>query len=270
LTLGGILIAFSPRPKGGREETMRVRTLGLGLLAAMTLVLPTSAQARQGAPSGKVALKKTLVLQYTGRLQDEQKKAIGGIYRLTFGLMANARAKKPTWTESHWAAVDNGAYTVELGRRRPLPKTLDMSQAAMSVSVPGVGEILREGLGGREGPLALVEAQVTPPGGKRIVDFAEKAGFATEAEHALNADRLGGMTAEELKKKLDEAAKKSGGSGGGATAKLGANRTNSAQAGGTGGTPTDLMCPKGAVVVGIKVNAGLYVDALQIICAPIE
>ena len=40
--------------------------------------------------------------------------------------------------------------------------------------------------------------------------------------------------------------------------------------GGAGGTPFEAICPAGMVAVGIRGGAGIYIDNLQVVCAPLE
>ena len=66
----------------------------------------------------------------------------------------------------------------------------------MVVSIPGVGEVLTEPLAGEA---ALTQVDEKPSAsGKRIVQYAEKSGFAYEAERATVADRIGNFTAKLL------------------------------------------------------------------------
>ena len=75
------------------------------------------------------------------------------------------------------------------------------------------------------------------------------------------ADKLGSLTEEEFYERLK------GGTGKG---KIGSNKRFTAMAGGDGGVPYELKCPKGHVVTGIRGGEGIYLDSIQLICSPLE
>ena len=114
--------------------------------------------------------------------------------RFAFAFYRTAKGGRAVWTESHFVAVDNGVYAVELGADKPFPKTLDLSRAWVSVAVTGGKEIVRELFtpDADAQPKALqtplppkpsepsVGAPPTPSKGT----YADQAGFAYEAEKA--------------------------------------------------------------------------------------
>jgi hypothetical protein len=85
------------------------------------------------------------------------------------------------------------------------------------------------------------------------VDYAEKAGFAFAAEKADDATRLGGLTLEQLKRKLG------GGSGG--SISIGEQPWMSQSKG---------LCPEGYVMTGVRGGSGMYVDRVGIICSKLK
>lgn len=235
--------------------------VGLALLAvvAAQLVAATPAQAE---PARRT--EKRTVLSYQSTLKDDENKPVAGIFPMQFAL-SKGKSKKPFWTEKHWIAVDNGHYSVQLGRVKALPKDLDPKTAVIAISITGFGEILREALAGGDAAMAEEVALGNGGGGgKRIVQYAEKAGFAYEAEHAVSADRLGNFTAKLLQDALDELQKRK------LKVKVGRNQVNLTTIGGAGGTPFESICPAGMVMVGIRGGSGIYIDNFQVVCAPLE
>lgn len=205
---------------------------------------------------------------YKGRVVDDAGKPISGIFPMTFRLHAGVKAKKAVWTESWWVAVDNGMYRVPLGEKKPLPARADLSKLVLAVEIRGVGEVVREPFEAREG-LDRTEGPAPAPhslarGG---VKYADNAGYAVEAEHAKNADRLQNLTVEELTRKVLE---ENGGARGGGV-RVGKTRRYGTRVGGPGGTAEyNEVCPPGMVMVGLRGGAGIYIDSIQIVCAPLE
>ena len=231
----------------------------LGLAVSVGAMLCSGA-AIAGEPAKKAD--KRTVISYQSTLKDDDNKPVSGIFQLQFELRKPS-SKKAFWKESHWTAVDNGHYTIHLGRSQNLPKDLDPKSAVLAVSIPGVGMVLEEALAG--GGAALGEEVAIGGGdGKRIVSFAEKAGFAFEAERAQSADRLGNFTAKLLQDALDELQKRK------LKVKVGRNHINLTSVGGVGGTPFDSICPANMVSVGIRGGSGIYIDNFQVVCAPLE
>jgi len=218
---------------------------------------PADAQDKRGAKQDK-----RTVLQFDSTLKDEDNKPVSGVFPMTFELR-KPKQKKAFWKEKHWIAIDNGRYAVQLGRDAALPKNLDPKTAIMVVTIPGVGEIMQEALAGGDAALAEIDDSVGA-GGKRIVQYAEKSGFAYEAERATVADRIGIYTAKLLQESIEALEKRK------AKVKVGRNHTNLTSIGGAGGTPFESICPPGTVVVGIRGGSGIYIDNFQVVCAPLE
>lgn len=244
--------------------------LALAFVAALLLMVApvagTAKSKRRGKPAAGKKTKKERVVYYTGSLQNEGGSGVGGIYPLEFSLHKTLRSTKPAWSETHWVAIDNGAYSVELGRKSKISKKINLDQAFIAVAIPGAGEILREKLAlGAESPEATADApdappkpQQAPPVPQGEVSYAEKAGFAYEAELATNANRLEGRTFDDLKKEFEK------------KVKVGRKTSLSEAAGGKGGYEFEINCPKGFVVTGMSGASGLYIDSVQLICSPIE
>ncbi len=224
-----------------------------------------------GLASAKDAPKRR-ILVYGGKLLDERGGAIGGVFPLTFALYAKPRGGTPLWQENHFVAVDGGAYVIELGRGKVIPRTLGLDQLYVGVRITGGAELVRERFVPegdspeqviRQKGTTLMEAQPGgAPGG--TVKYADTAGTAYLAEKAENALKLEGVTLEQLKKMLG------GGGGEGGKVTIGTNTFNAPTAGGDGGTPYTQLCPEGYVVTGLRGGSGLYIDRVGIICSPLE
>ena len=211
----------------------------------------------------------TPMVTYEGRLEDGQQKPLGGVFPLSFSLHRGPRRGKTLWSESHFVAIDNGSYAVTLGQKRPISRGLNLEKLYLSVSITGGDEIMREKLSGTTVRPDDVRAAATKPtrpptvggGSRQVVDYAETAGLAYEAEHAKMADRLGSLTEEALEEKLKST---------GSRVRIGGTKRYTASAGGDGGVAYELKCPKGHVVTGIRGAGGKYLDSIQLICSPLE
>jgi hypothetical protein len=115
--------------------------------------------------------------------------------------------------------------------------------------------------------------QAGKSGATGAAKYADTAGYAVEADHAKNSDRLMNLTVDDI---VRRAAEEGGGGGGAAAAqtgtkvRIGSSKRYGAQVGGTGGAEYNEVCPKGYVMVGMRGAAANLVDSFQIICAPLE
>lgn len=231
------------------------------LALAVALAAPAAADAKTKA--------KARTVTYVGQLQDEAHNPIGGVYPLQFALYGPGNPSKPVWTETAWVAVDKGVYVVELGAKKKLPGKLRPEDLTIAVSLNGGAELVREPLSNVMAPEVAEPAApaVTPqpartpdpsPRSKGVVEYADRAGYSFEAEHASTADKLENMTLEELRKVL--ASKPT----------LGKTKKYTAQIGGQGGYEYTELCPEGYVVVGMTGAAGKFIDSMRLVCAPLE
>lgn len=212
---------------------------------------------------------------YVGKLTDAKRKPVAGIYPLTFSFYRTPKGGKSVWTESHFVAIDSGQYAIQLGAKRKIPRSVDLERVYVSVAITGGDELLRERLDPKSidelapesdgqgndpavNPFKRKPAPGTPTG---TVEYAETAGRAYLADHAKTADKLGKLSEKEL---LDQLKK------GGGKARLSQGVRYSPAAGGEGGTPFEIRCPPGYVAVGLKGAAGIYLDAIQLLCATFE
>lgn len=237
----------------------RSRTTQPLVPAALVLALALPLLPAQ-AVAGPRTLAKRTILEFESRLRDEKDKPVSGIFPMSFQLK-KPKAKRAFWQENHWVAVDNGRYSLQLGRSKRLPKRFAPKSAIIEVGIKGIGRVLREPLGGTSASLAEV---VDAPAGKGVVQYAEKAGFAYDAERATISDRIGPYNAKELKETLEKLKKRK------VKFKVSRNRVNLTSAGGVGGNKFEQICPPGTIAVGIRGGAGIYIDNLQVVCAPLE
>ncbi len=230
----------------------------------MTTIIRALTVALIGLGSAALAADPATVV-YEGKLEDARRRPLSGVYPLTFSLYRTDKSTRAAWSESHYVAVDDGVYSVQLGDQRPIPKGLKLKQAFLGVAVTDGQEILRERLRPDTRPLDEPVAEAAPAPGahndRRSDSYAEIAGFAYEADRAKSADSVGGVTADELKRIASRGASK---------VTIGGNKRYSNSAGGQGGQPYTLKCPKGYVVTGIRGGAAAYVDSLTLICSPLE
>ena len=241
------------------EFTMRL----ILILLSLCLLMPTQASAKA----------ESRTVQYEGKLQDAQRKPVGGVYKLSFSLHRSAKRGKSLWTESHFVSVEDGLYALELGHKRPIPKKLKLGKLYLAVSLTGGPEIVRERVNldkvsGVEGVRASSDAPRrkdvkvrSDAKGRSVVDYAENAGLAFEAEHAKVADKVGNMTEADILTSIRDA---------GGKANLGNGKRYTGSAGGDGGVQYELKCPKGHVVTGVRGGSGIYLDSIQLICSPLE
>lgn len=96
---------------------------------------------------------------------------------------------------------------------------------------------------------------------KGVVEYAETAGLAYEAEHAKVADRVGDWSQAELEDHLKNVSGK---------VRISSSKRYTGSAGGEGGVTYELKCPKGHVVTGVRGGSGIYLDSIQLICSPLE
>ncbi len=210
---------------------------------------------------------------YRGVVLGEDHKPVSGVFPMTFSLYKSAKSKRPVWKESMWVAVDRGGYIVELGTKKRLPAG-KLSNYYIGISIKGLGELVREpfhptAVATKNEPdvkLPAIPQKQSPVVQENGTSYADRAGFAAEAAHAKDSDRLGGLTLDEVLQKLKQAQQEMGGG-----IKIGSTRKYGNRIGGPGGTADyNEQCPEGYVMVGVRGAYGLYVDSMQIVCAPIS
>lgn len=267
---------------------MRTVFLALFTLGLLSVGAPAPAQAA-GPPQGA-----EIVVDYQGRLQDGQGRAISGIFDLEFKLYDGEHAARSSWSARQFVAVVDGEYTASLGLNQPLQKSALPDDAWIGVEWVGQGELLRDKfkIAGESGhdeqsptntqwevsttTRQLLEAAKD---GKSVsfADIAERAVSADKADSALRAESIGDMNAEEIKRTSELALNRLGEhladpDAHAATGGLLLSDKHAVQKriGGGGGSPYQIDCPPGHVVTGIKGTSGRMVDSIRIICTKLQ
>ena len=230
-----------------------------------------------GHPFEANAAKKKSTIEYSGQMIGPSGESVSGVFHLKFAFHRDDSSARSVWKETHEVAVLNGQYNLRLGQRNPIPRTFKLKKLFVSVSLVGGPEIMRESLAvafvketenkpvqAKEPPLAAGrQAKASGSSAKGISDYADKAGFAIEAEHAISSDRLEGKNLEEVTDHVLKVSKRR-------KIRIGAGRKFGGHIGGHGGGAYEELCPRGYVVVGARGSSGMYIDGLQFICAPLE
>jgi hypothetical protein len=246
----------------------------------------------QAAPTPST-VDEPIVVDYTGRIQDESGNPVSGVFQLRFKLLKTEDSANPTWAETRYVAVVDGDYRVGLGERRKLRKRQIPSSAWIGVELVGEGEIVRDRFDVDSASPDKKPQQASSGGiSQETKDLLEKAAkdnsiaFADVAQRAVTADTattadkanaIGDMSAQEIKDLSNVALERLGehiadpsaheAAGG---IRIGNERQITDSAGGSGGRDYELKCPKGYVVTGIRGGAGRLVDSLSLICQPLR
>jgi len=272
-----------------------MRTVYLALLITGLL----SAGAASPALAADPPQSSEIVVDYQGRLQDGQGRAISGVFDLRFKLYDGEHAAHSTWSARKFVAVVDGEYSVPLGLNQPLPKSALPEDAWIGVEWVGQGELLRDQfqIAGKSGVDPSASSNAAPTNtqwevsaqtrqlleaakeGKSVsfADIAERAVSADKADSALRAESIGGLSAEQIKKTSELALNRLGEhlADPDAHAATGGLRLSDKHAvqrrvGGAGGDPYQINCPPGHVVTGIKGGAGKMLDSISIICTKLQ
>ena len=254
-------------------------TFKYGPYAARTLVVFALIFLMTWPIFGHARSKKNVrTIPYSGQMVGAQGESVSGIFHLKFAFHRNEASTRAVWKETHEVAVVEGTYLMQLGERNPIPKSFKLEKLFVSVSLVGGPEIMREALAphlaqpikAAPAPTAKSAGKVSQPAtpavaGKPsgVVGYADKAGFAIAAEHALSSDKLEGKSLEEITDGILKTSKRR-------KVRIGAGRKFGGHIGGHGGGAYEEMCPRGFVVIGARGSSGMYIDGLQFICAPLE
>jgi hypothetical protein len=263
----------------------------LSLLVATLLLLSSASNVWADEVPSRADADDGIIVDYTGRLQDERSQPISGIFHLEFKVYDDQQAASAKWQERHYVAVVDGDYTVPLGSQETLERDALPSSAWLGVELVGEGELVRDRLQTGQTPSANKQP-TNNDGGSHIsdetkkllegardnekiafADIAERAMVADQAEVAKRAESIGEFSVEELEEKANLALERLGehvtdpdahsATGG---LKLGDDRKGMKRVGGAGGTPYEANCPPGYVVTGIKGGAGRLLDSIRLVC----
>lgn len=273
--------------------------------ALIVLLLACSAWAQDGsnaekapdAPqptsSTKSNVDEPIVVDYTGRIQDQAGNPISGVFELRFKLFKAEDSANPAWDETRYVAVVDGDYEIGLGEHRKLRKRQIPESPWIGVELVGEGEIVRDAF---EVDLSSAEETSDDASGGAIsaktrdllekaakdnsiafADVAQRAVTADTATRAERADALGDLSAQEIKDLSNVALERLGEHIADPTAhdaaggiRIGSERQITESAGGSGGGSYEIKCPKGHVVTGIRGGAGRLIDSISLICQPLR
>jgi len=254
----------------------------LKLVATLFVITLFGSRLVQAAPAQPAPPARATVVEYTGRMVDENGRPVSGIYPINFKLYSTARTPRVVWSDRMWVSVVDGAYTVGIGSSKPLPRNQDFTKLMLAVEIQGVelsrqvfmdqqtaqrvaADMEQKAAAAAQVRLAPDHAASSPASNSVSVRYADSAGYAVSAEHANNCDRLQNMTVDEIVRKVSEAG---GGAAGGVT--VGRARRYGNKVGGPGGDfDINEICPDGYVMVGVRGRGGKFVDSIQIVCAPL-
>lgn len=145
-----------------------------GVCALILSVLTTTRQADTKPPE-------SVQIEYEGRLLDDKRKPIAGVFPMEFFLYKDKGDDKPLWRESHWVAVQSGKYTVRLGSNSRIRANLagDSRALYLGVNLRDIGELTRESVT-LPLPGGVAEKTDKKPDDAPKQDAADKASAATD------------------------------------------------------------------------------------------
>lgn len=230
------------------------------LLACCTLAVLAPSEAR--AQNGFVA-------EYTGELLDPDLRPISGVFPITFVLQRGADDGSDLWNETRYVAVDEGMYTVVLGRQTAIPQDLAQGRLWLSVRIGG-GEVAGQPWVPTPWVPESVPADLATISRTSFVDLAGHALHAERAGYARDCRTLGGTSVSQLdryremmsrvdmiRNDIDDASR----------VVVGLDRRTLSPNGGTGGRPYETVCPPGYVVTGARGYQGNVLDGVQFVCS---
>jgi hypothetical protein len=273
---------------------MQDRRRAIAVVGAVSLLLgaPVWAQQPPDEPADAAQAElEVLEVEYVGELIDEDARPLAGVFALEFRLFRDPDATEPIWSEPHFVAVVEGEYAVVLGQTESLP--LELVEQELSVGVWFMGqEVLREPMvmtpiieeeaaeDTTQVDVPMVVQPAMQPGVTEVTfaQVADRALVAEEAERCRDAETLQGHTFEDLDR-FDELIERladhqgdadAHGGGSGRSVRVGRSTTVLPSVGGEGGGAFTRMCPEGYVVVGLRGRSGGMVDAIEVVCGPLE
>lgn len=210
-------------------------------------------------------------LPFVGELIDSESTPISGVFSAVFKAYGQAAGGDALWSETGFVAVENGMYSVALGRTTPLPDDFAGRNLFIAVEVAG-NEIARSPVSVELVPAPRSRAEIIAGLDIVYADVAERAVVAEEAREADNCSRIGGLSLDEIDR-YDELLEEI------VSVREAVNRvsrpttgraTTLERIGGSGGLPYNRTCPPNHVVVGFRGTAGDLIDSIELVCAPIE
>jgi hypothetical protein len=231
--------------------------------------------------------KDRILVDYTGRLEDQSGAAISGIFHFSFNLYSDSKSAEPLWSETRYVSVVDGSYTVPLGKTKALQREHIAGPRWIGVELVGEGEILRDKLSIQSGAAGDEDASkdalsektkrwLNEAAENSDMTFAEVAKRAVFADNADSAKKVGSLSADEIERLSNLAMERLGEhiadpDAHGATGRsLGDQTRVMKQVGGSGGSSYRSECPPGYVVTGIKGGSGDMLDSIAIICRRLQ
>lgn len=231
-----------------------------------------------------------ILVDYTGRLQDQSGSPISGVFHFEFNLYSDSKSAEPLWTETRYVAVVDGSYTIPLGQNVKLQREHIAGPRWIGVELVGEGEILRDKLSIKEtspddeadGEGAVSDKtkrwldRAANNSDMTFAEVAKRAVFADRADRAESAQKVGSLTADEIERLSNLSMERLGEhiadpEAHGATGRtLGDETRVLDQVGGSGGASYRTECPPGFVVTGIKGGAGDMLDSIALICRRLQ
>lgn len=239
-------------------------------LAWMLLVVFSNTAAAQG-----------LEVTYAGQLASDQPESLAGIFALEFRLYETTEAEESLWEEQHFVAVLEGEYEITLGNHVLLDSEYLGREMVLGVAFNGE-EFERNPL--------LIEAASEDDGGVDsnwedpcedpeliCVDIADRTALAYTTEVAEDGENWAGRdfdTVDGYTAILDHfighfsdpfahLAEEE-------RPHVGRTQTILPHVGGEGGAHYERLCPDGYAAIGVRGGSAIYVDSIEIICAPFE
>lgn len=225
---------------------------------ACAVLLPAAAHAQSG-----------FVAEYTGELLDPDLRPISGVFPITFVLQRGADDGSDLWNETRYVAVDEGMYTVVLGRQTAIPQALAGDRLWLSVRIGG-GEVAGQPFAPSPWVPDITPADQATIARTSFVDLAGHALHAERAGYARDCRTLGGTSVSQLDRyremmsrvdmirdDIDDASR----------VVVGLDRRTLSPTGGTGGRPYETVCPPGYVVTGARGYEGNVLDGVQFVCS---
>ena len=264
----------------------------LAVIAALTFIASVGvAEESDPQPEGssETSESERLLIDYSGRFQDQSGAAISGVFHVAFKLYEDPDAADPVWSERQYVAVVDGTYTVPLGRNEPLREEMVAEERWIGVELVGEGEVVRSRLmmgssnaASSPGTDALSETtqkwlqQAANDSDTTLAEVAKRAVYADRAGRADVANKVGSMSAEEVERLSNLAIERLGEhiadpDAHSATGRsLGDQTRVTEQVGGSGGSTYRTECPSGYVVTGITGGSGNMLDSIALICRRLQ
>jgi len=240
--------------------------LGFSLFIILFFVFNANAQEEE--------TEETLQVRYVGELIDSNYVPISGVFPLTFSLYETPNSTEPVWNEQQYVSIYEGTYRILLGTQTTLETSWEAREMMLAIQLGELGEVVRQ---------SITLTQAFPIEVDRSDLAIEEHIFVDQALYAVTSDtvriaqqcqRFNGHTLAELDR-FDEMLLQVAELRGTLTtehrAELGREtQTTRAIGGDDGGRPYEVNCPRNHVVTAFRGNAGDLINAIRIVCRPLQ